>query len=65
MIEPSLDELIDKADCRFTLVMEIAKRARDLVRGYRPLVSDPTTNPVTTAIKEVYEGKIHYRRVKE
>ena len=50
MIEPSMDALEQKADCKFTLVMEVAKRARDLVKGYRPLVSDAATNPVSTAI---------------
>jgi len=64
MIE-AMDRLGAKVDCKFTLVMEVSKRARDLVKGYRPLVDDPTTNPVTTAIKEVSRDKVHFRRVKE
>lgn len=64
MIEPSLSTE-QKTDCKFTLVMEVSKRARDLVKGYRPLVPDPTTNPVTTAIKEVNADKIHFRRARE
>ena len=64
MIE-SMDKLGKRVDSKFTLVMEVSKRARDLVKGYRPLIDDPTTNPVTTAIKEVTQGKVHFRRVKE
>lgn len=64
MIE-AMDRLKEKVDSKFTLVMEVSKRARDLVKGYRPLTEDPTTNPVTTAIKEVNEGRVHFRRVKE
>ena len=64
MIE-AMDKLREKVDSKFTLVMEVSKRARDLVKGYRPLVDDPTPNPVTTAIKEVNADKVHFRRVKE
>ena len=64
MIE-AMDKLGKNVDSKFTLVMEVSKRARDLVKGYRPLIDDPTTNPVTTAIKEVNQGKVHFRRVKE
>ena len=64
MVE-AMDKLSEKTDCKFTLVMEVSKRARDLVKGYRPLIDDPTTNPVTTAIKEVNQDKVHFRRVKE
>lgn len=63
-MEPT-DKMEERSDCKFTLVMEVAKRARDLVKGYRPLIQDPTTNPVTTAIKEINQGKIHFRQAKE
>ena len=33
MFQPDLDEILEKVDCRYTLIVEIAKRARQLVGG--------------------------------
>lgn len=60
MMYPGVSELKDKADCRYTLVVESAKRARQLVDGAQPLTDDPDPNPVSQASKEIYEDKITY-----
>lgn len=65
MIYPSVDELNDKVDSRYTLVVQVAKRARQLVDGKKPLVSATSDKPVSIAIEEVKEGKVHYRKTKE
>ncbi|MGI5851101.1 MAG: DNA-directed RNA polymerase subunit omega [Clostridiales bacterium] len=65
MIYPSLDELIDKVDSRYTLVVQVAKRARQLVDGQDPMVSVDSDKPVTVAIHEVRAGKVHYSKTKE
>lgn len=65
MIYLSLDELVDKVDSRYTLVVQVAKRARQLVDGQKPMVSTDSDKPVTVAIHEVGAGKIHYRKTKE
>jgi DNA-directed RNA polymerase subunit omega len=62
MIDPPLDELIKKADNRYTLVVEVSKRARQLVAGEPPLTENPESKPVSQAIREVYEGRIVYER---
>lgn len=62
MIDPPLDELIKKADNRYTLVVEVSKRARQLVSGEPPLTENPEGKPVSQAIREVYEGRIVYER---
>ncbi|MDP2891575.1 MAG: DNA-directed RNA polymerase subunit omega [Bacillota bacterium] len=62
MIETSLDKVVKKADCRYTLVMEVAKRARQLISGEPPLTERPSSKPVTQAIREIFEGKITYER---
>ena len=36
MIVPELDKILEKVDCRYTLVVEVAKRARQLVQGAGP-----------------------------
>mgnify|MGYP001086720884 CR=1 FL=1 len=35
IIEPGLDKLMEKVDCRYTLVVETAKRARQIIDGKR------------------------------
>jgi DNA-directed RNA polymerase subunit omega len=60
MMYPSISELKDKADCRYTLVVESAKRARQLVDGAEPLTEAEESNPVSQAAKEIYQNKITY-----
>lgn len=60
MMNPGVSELKDKADCRYTLVVEAAKRARQLVDGAEPLTESQEANPVSQAAKEIYEDKITY-----
>lgn len=62
MIEPPLTELMELVDCRYTLVVETAKRARQLVDHAEPLVEIEAKNPVTVAVHEIAEGKVTYYR---
>ncbi len=57
---PGVTELEDKADCRYTLVVESSKRARQLVEGAQPLTEENEANPVSQAVKEIMLGKITY-----
>ena len=65
MLEPELDKILEKVDCRYTLVVEVAKRARQLVDGAQALAEEPDPNPVTEAVNEVYEEKVTYIRPTE
>lgn len=38
MTNPTILQLLDKVDCRYTLVVEVSKRARQLVGGAQPLI---------------------------
>ncbi|HHW71175.1 MAG TPA: DNA-directed RNA polymerase subunit omega [Clostridiales bacterium] len=60
MIDPPLNEITKKVSNRYILVVEVAKRARQLVDGAPPLVEVDSTNPVTIAIHEVLHDKIKY-----
>lgn len=62
--QPALDELLEKADSRYTLVVAAAKRARQLVDGALPLVKAETDKPVSIALLEIGEDKIKYERTK-
>ena len=58
MIYPPITELVDKTGSRYTLVIETAKRARQLVSGAPALSSVKSTKEVTIAVNEIYEGKV-------
>ncbi len=62
MIYPSINDLMKTADSRYTLVVEAAKRARQLVDGSPKLSRVNSEKEVTIAINEIAEGKITYVR---
>ena len=64
MTNPTILQLLEKADCRYTLVVEVSKRARQLVDGVPALVDnkDRENMPVSVAIDEVNRGLISYDR---
>jgi len=64
MTNPNILQLLEKADCRYTLVVEVSKRARQLVDGIPPLIDakDKENMPVSIAVDEVDRGLITYDR---
>ena len=60
--KPVIDELCKKVDCRYTLVVESAKRARELVGGAQPLIDPKDMKPVSIAVDEINRGLLTYRR---
>ncbi|MGE5632896.1 MAG: DNA-directed RNA polymerase subunit omega [Caulobacteraceae bacterium] len=64
MIYPTLSSLLDKVDSKYTLVVAVAKRARQLIDGQPKLTKVESNKPVTIAINEINENKITYERNK-
>lgn len=60
MIKPPVTEMAEKTGSRYLLVIQTAKRARQLVEGASPLVDCGSTKEVTIAANEIYEDKISY-----
>ena len=65
MVEPTIDELLTKADSKYSLVYAAAKRAREIVDGAEPLNSGDAKKPVTIALQEIGEDKIKYEQTTE
>lgn len=63
MLYPSINELLDKVDSRYTLVMMVSKRARQLVDGREAIIESSSTKPVTVAVEEIADDKITYSRL--
>lgn len=62
MLNPSFRDLAEKGDSRYTLAILIAKRARRIVDGSKPLVETKSKKPVSIALEEVLSGEISYER---
>lgn len=60
IIDPPVTSLAKRADCRYSLIVEVAKRARQLVAGAEPLIATSETKPVSIAVREVDQGMITY-----
>lgn len=55
LVDPPIDKLIKKAECRYALTCAVAKRARTIIaQSEQP---DEGDKPITVACKEIYEGK--------
>ncbi len=58
MIYPPITELVKKTGSRYALVIETAKRTRQLVDGAERLSNVETSKDVTVAVNEIFEGKV-------
>jgi DNA-directed RNA polymerase subunit omega len=62
MIKPSLDQLSEKVDSKYSLVIVAARRGREIQAGKPKLVDSRSNKPVTIALEELALGKITYDR---
>ena len=72
MIHPRIDQLLDKVDSRYALVIVAAKRARQINNYHHqlgegtfdefppPLIRSRSKNYLTMSLEEIAEGKITY-----
>jgi DNA-directed RNA polymerase subunit omega len=65
MLYPSIDELVDLVDSKYSLVVAAAKRARKLQEHNMNLPGASTTKNVSRALWEIHEGLVKYTRTRE
>lgn len=58
MVKPTVNELLEKIDDRYQLVVVTSKRARQLAEGAEPLTNKQEPSYVTLAAQEIVEGKV-------
>ena len=58
LVKPSVTDLLKKVDNRYTLVIMVSKRARQIAQGKQPLTKVKSNSAVTLATNEVAEGKV-------
>ncbi|GAA2008465.1 DNA-directed RNA polymerase subunit omega [Brevibacterium samyangense] len=74
---PPIDELLERADSKYELVIQASRRARQinayyaqlqdgLLENVGPLVTpEPNEKPLSIAMREVHDGKILIREPRE
>lgn len=63
MIDPPIDKLIAKTECRYALAVAVAKRARQLLTEQEEdYLESSGLKAVSLAAKEIYEGKVTIQR---
>ena len=65
MINPSIMDLLNKVDDRYSLVTITSKRARQIIDGSQILINTKSKKALTIAINEVYEGEVGYENTFE
>lgn len=65
MIYPSIDGMLKKVDSRYSLVIMVSKRARQLREKYADREEVNKYKEVTTALEDVSSGRITYERIKD
>ena len=63
IINPPIKGLLEKVDCRYSLVVVASKRARQIVNGNELMIETNAEKPVSAALKEIDAGLIGYRRI--
>jgi len=58
LVYPKMENLLPKAENRYTLAILVAKRARQLVDGARPMVDSESPNLVTVACEELAADRV-------
>ena len=58
MTKPSVAELLEKVDNRYTLVIATAKRARQIAEGDKVLTKTDDVAAVSIAADEIEDGKV-------
>ena len=58
IVKPTVNDLLNHAENRFTLVIATSRRARQIAAGDEVKTSVKEESPVTLAANEIAEGKV-------
>ena len=65
MINPSIMDLLEKVDNRYSLVVATSRRARQIIDGEEPILQGVGVKALTIAINEVEQGAIEVRETED
>jgi DNA-directed RNA polymerase subunit omega len=56
----TVEDCLEKVNNRFALVILVAKRAKQLLKGVQPVVAMKNNKYIVTSLREVAIGKVAY-----
>jgi DNA-directed RNA polymerase subunit omega len=60
MARITVEDCLDKVGNRFSLVMLVSKRTKQIMRGSKAMVSSKDNKAIVTSLREVAAGKVWY-----
>lgn len=60
MARVTVEDCLDKVDNRFSLVLLVSKRAKQLLRGSAPTVTGRNNKYIVNALREVAAGSVYF-----
>jgi DNA-directed RNA polymerase subunit omega len=60
MARVTVEDCLDKVPNRFALVILVAKRAKQLLKGVQPILPIKNNKYIVTSLREVAAGKVYY-----
>ncbi len=60
MARITVEDCLDKVGNRFSLVMLVSKRTKQLMRGSKSMVPTKDNKAIVTSLREVAAGKVWY-----
>jgi len=58
MARVTVEDGLERVDNRFELTLLAAKRARQILKGHKPLVEEENDKPTVLALREIAEGLV-------
>lgn len=65
MARITVEDCLNKETNRFALVLLAAKRAKQLLKGATPLISETKNKPIVTSLREIAAGKVRYMNAED
>ncbi len=59
MLNPSVNDLLEKIDSRYSLVIATSKRAREIIQEQLESEGTSINKPISAAVDEFYNNKFH------
>ena len=63
MARVTVEDCLDNVDNRFALVLLVAKRAKQLLKGSQSTVSHKNNKYIVNALREVAQGSVHFDNI--
>ena len=60
MARVTVEDCLEKVNNRFGLVILVAKRAKQLLKGVQPVVTMKSNKYIVTSLREVAAGKVYF-----